>query len=117
LEGFILKLSGLMASENTSSITEDLVNKAIGLKREESKRIHPDDVINAICEYFNVKPTQIKGSKRTASLVKARHFCMYILKEELGLTYSDIGNLLGGRDHTTVMHGVDKIKELGSKAS
>ncbi len=116
LEGFILKLSGLMASSNSFEITEDLVNKAIGIKREESKRIHPDDVINAVCDYFDIRPTQIKGTKRTASLVKARHLCMYLLKEELGLTYVDIGNILGGRDHTTVMHGVEKVKTTSSNS-
>ena len=114
LEGFILKLSGLMASTSSFEITEELVNKAIGIRKEESKRVHPDDVINAVCNYFELKPTQIKGTKRTASLVKARHICMYLLKEELKLTYSDIGNILGGRDHTTVMHGVDKMRESTS---
>lgn len=116
LEGFILKLSGLMASTNSFEITEDLVNKAIGIKREEHRKVHPDDVINAVCKYFDLKPTQLKGSKRTASLVRARHICMYLLKERLGLTYSDIGNILGGRDHTTVMHGVDKVKVLDTNS-
>lgn len=112
LEGFVLKLSGLMASSNSFEITEELVNKAIGLKREELKRVHPDDVINAVCNYFDIKPTQLKGTKRTAGLVRARHICMYLLKEELRLTYSEIGNVLGGRDHTTVMHGVEKMREI-----
>ncbi len=114
LEGFILKLSGLMASSSSAEITEDLVNKAVGIKREESKRIHPDDVISTICSYFDIKATQLKGTKRNSSLVRARHICMFILKEELNLTYSDIGNILGGRDHTTVMHGVEKIRDLSS---
>ena len=42
---------------------------------------------------------------------------MYLLKKEAGLTYSEIGNLLGGRDHTTVMYGVSKIEELLLKKS
>lgn len=112
LEGFVLKLSGLMASSGSFEITEELVNKAVGIKKEESKRVHPDDVINAVCSYFDLKSTQLKGTKRTASLVRARHICMYLLKTELNLTYSDIGNILGGRDHTTVMHGVEKIREM-----
>lgn len=68
-------------------------------------------VIEAICNYYNIKTTQLKGSKRDASLVRARHICMYLLKEQ-GLTYVEIGNLLGGRDHTTIMHGVEKIEAL-----
>ena len=41
---------------------------------------------------------------------------MYLLKKELGLTYVEIGNLLGGRDHTTIMHGVDKIEGMAKKS-
>jgi chromosomal replication initiator protein len=65
--------------------------------------------VREVCNYFNIKPTQLKGTKRDAALVKARHICMYLLKEKLGLTHVEIGNLLGGRDHTTIMHGVEKI--------
>lgn len=117
LEGFMLKLEGVLAASGELEITENVVNKALGEKREEKRRIHPDDVVNAICEYFDIKPTQLKGTKRTASLVRSRQLCMYLLKEELGLTYVDVGNILGGRDHTTVMHGVDKVKSLSSNGN
>ncbi len=117
LEGFILKLSGLLANSSTNEITEEIVDKAIGIRREERKRVHPDDVVNVICEYFDVRPTQLKGERRTSSLVHSRQICMYLLKEELHLTYVDIGNILGGRDHTTIMHGVDKIRNLYSKGN
>ncbi|KAF0193915.1 MAG: chromosomal replication initiator protein, partial [bacterium] len=52
------------------------------------------------------------GPKRQKELVLPRHLTMYILSEELGLTVEKIGEILGGRDHTTVMHGRDKIKQL-----
>jgi len=41
---------------------------------------------------------------------------MYLLKKELGLTFSEIGNLLGGRDHTTIMHGVEKVENMLEKS-
>jgi chromosomal replication initiator protein len=62
--------------------------------------------------YAIIKPTQLKGPKRDASLAMARQITMYILKKELSMTHVEIGNMLGGRDHTTVMHGVDKISKL-----
>ncbi len=117
LEGIILKLTGLLAANGTSEITEEIVNRAIGEKQLERKRVHPDDVIDIICDYFDIRPTQLKGTRRTASLVYSRQICMFLLKEELGLTYVDIGNILGGRDHTTVMHGVDKIRTLSSNGN
>lgn len=75
-----------------------------------SSKLHSDDVIKLICEYFNVKPTALKGEKRNASIVKARQVAMYILKYELHMTLNEIGNLLGGRDHTTIIHGVEKME-------
>lgn len=112
LEGFLLKLTTLMSMSNTQQITEELVDKTLGNLRNERPSIHPDDVVRAVCEFYNIKPTQLKGEKRDSSLVRARHVCMYLLKERLGITLVEIGNLLGGRDHTTIMHGIDKITTL-----
>jgi len=117
LEGIMLKLVGLLSTSPTGEIDDNLIDKALGQKRVERKHVHPDDVINTICNYFDIKPTQLKGTKRTASLVRSRQICMYLLKEEFGLTFSDIGNILGGRDHTTIMHGVDKIKAMSLNGS
>jgi chromosomal replication initiator protein len=115
LEGLLLKVITL-ATTRDASITLSLAKEALG-ERSIAPRdhIHAEDVIHAVCEYYRIKPTQLKGPKREASLVKARQACMYILKKELGLTHAEIGNLLGGRDHTTVMHGVEKIESLVDK--
>lgn len=112
LEGFLLKLTTIMDLGGKSEITQDLIDKALGNSREERPTIHPDDIVRVVCEFYNIKSTQLKGTKRDAFLVKARQICMYILKEDLGLTFVEIGNLLGGRDHTTIMHGVEKIETL-----
>ncbi len=110
LEGFLLKLSTVLSMSDQSEITDEIIDKTLGAAaKEEKSNIHPDDVVRVVCEHFNIKPTQLKGTKRDAALVKARHICMYLLKEKLGLTHVEIGNLLGGRDHTTIMHGVEKI--------
>jgi chromosomal replication initiator protein len=109
LEGLLLRVITQATAAGTE-ITIELAQKALGnFVAEKKQHLHADDVINYVCEYFNVKNTQLKGPKRDASLVKARQVCMYLLYKELGLTYVEIGNLLGGRDHTTIMHGVDKI--------
>lgn len=113
LEGFLLKLNSYLTAGGITEITPEIIKKCLGKKRQERSVVHPDDVINAVCNYYNIKPTQLKGSKREASLVRSRHICMFLLKE-LGLTFVEIGNLLGGRDHTTVMHAVEKITKMGS---
>lgn len=111
LEGFLLKLNSLISTSPTGQVTEDLIQRCLGKGRGEQETTHPDEVIKAVCTYYNIKPTQLKGSRRDASLVRPRHICMFLLKEQ-GLTFVEIGNLLGGRDHTTVMHGVEKISKL-----
>ena len=112
LEGFLLKLSTMLTMSGATDITIGIVDKCLGNIREARPTIHPDDVVRVVCNYFEIKSTQLKGARRDASLVRARHLCMYILKEVLGTTLVDIGNLLGGRDHTTIMHGVGKIRIL-----
>jgi len=111
LEGYLLRLI-TESQARGGEITQDIVSRAIGKQKQLTKTIHPDDIIDAICYHFRIKPTQLKGAKRDASLVLPRHICMYLMKEEAGLTHVEIGNLLGGRDHTTVMHGVEKVRKL-----
>ncbi|MDP2649904.1 MAG: chromosomal replication initiator protein DnaA [bacterium] len=112
LEGMLLRLM-TEAPGNNNEITTELAIKVLSIRQEaESKMIHPDEVVRMVSDYYNTKPTLIKGPKRNSSLVKARQVIMYFLKNEFGLTLVEIGNLLGGRDHTTVMYGVGKIENL-----
>ncbi len=112
LEGLLLRLITKSTTQN-SPITIELAKEVLG-KAETEKRehLHAEDVIRVVCGFYRLKPTQLRGPKRDASLVKARQITMYLLKNKLGLTYAEIGNLLGGRDHTTIMHGVEKIEIL-----
>ncbi|HWY79710.1 MAG TPA: chromosomal replication initiator protein DnaA [Candidatus Sulfotelmatobacter sp.] len=112
LEGLLLRVI-TQATTTNSPITLELAEQALGNMVEEKKQhLHADDVIEYVCSYYKIKPTQLKGPRRTASLVKARQIAMYLIYKELGLTLVEIGNLLGGRDHTTIIHGVDKIRDL-----
>lgn len=112
LEGFLLKLSSLRSSESQEEVGADEATAALGKTRPSQSILHPDTIVQAVCALYNVKPTQLKGAKRDSFLVGPRHICMYILKEETPLTFVEIGNIMGGRDHTTVMHAVEKIKTL-----
>lgn len=114
LEGFLLRLASVINIKGEEP-SRSTIMKVLGKTKEPVNIFKPDNIIDAICSFYSLKPTQLKGSKRDASLVKARHICMYLLKEESKLTFVEIGNLLGGRDHTTVMHAVEKITGLLSK--
>jgi chromosomal replication initiator protein len=112
LEGALLKIVTIAKTQNIE-INEEMSKKILGGNGEtKENNIHPDDVIKNVCDYYRIKPTQLKGPKRDAFLVKARQITMYVLKKELALTLIEIGNYLGGRDHTTIMYGVDKVENL-----
>ncbi|PDW04878.1 chromosomal replication initiator protein DnaA [Candidatus Viridilinea mediisalina] len=75
------------------------------------KRITPDMILNAVSEHYGVDLRTLQGRGRSRNIVVPRHVVMYLLREETDCSLMDIGNLLGGRDHTTVMHGCEKIGE------
>jgi chromosomal replication initiator protein len=112
LEGLLLRTI-TVANNRGEGITPELAENALNQKEDEEKSFfRPDEVIKNICSFYNIKETLIKGPKRDSRLVKARQIAMYILKQDLALSFAEIGNILGGRDHTTIMHGVKKIEGL-----
>ena len=112
LEG---KLTQILQSLKTKGLepTQDNIKKLLGHKEDAQLRsLSPKQVINKVCEYFMIKQSDLIGPKRVKELVLPRHLVMHILSEQLNLTVEKIGEIIGGRDHTTVMHGRDKIKRL-----
>lgn len=112
LEGALQAIWTRAGSEG-GDITNDLVRLHFGAETERrTQRIKPNSVINKTAQYFVFKTTELMGSSRKAPLTAARHTAMYLLYVELGIPYEQIGRLFGGRDHTTVMHAVEKITDL-----
>ncbi|MBI4079178.1 MAG: chromosomal replication initiator protein DnaA [Candidatus Levybacteria bacterium] len=111
LEGMFLRII-TESKARGEDITNELVNRVLKGKgaKDPLGHLHPDDVVACVCSFYDIKSTQLKGPKRDASLVRARQITMYLLKKELQMTYLEIGNTLGGRDHTTIMYGVGKIE-------
>lgn len=113
LEGQLVGILQLLQAQNlpptAENISKHLQNK-ITLKQ--NTKLEPKKVLETICGYFNLNQKELIGAKRQKELVLPRHIAMFILSEELNLTVEKIGQILGKRDHTTVMHGRDKIKKL-----
>ena len=72
----------------------------------------PEQVIELVAAHYGLTAADITGRRRTAEIAHARQVAMYLLREEHALTLPNIGILVGGRDHTTVRHGVGRIAEL-----
>ncbi len=72
--------------------------------------IDPAQLIRVVARHYSLSEDDLKGPSRSRQIVTARHIAMFLLREETSLSLPQIGQLLGGRDHTTVMHGYNKIK-------
>ncbi len=114
LEG---KLVQILQTLHAQKLEPTLENIAPFLKTITQKVTHFDQkkVFSTICGYFDISVKELTGPKRQKGLVLPRHIVMYLLCEELKLTVERAGEILGGRDHTTIMHGRDKIRQLLSK--
>lgn len=69
-------------------------------------------VLMIVNQYFDIKMADLVGPNRKKGLVNPRQIAMYLLYRDCKLPYEKIGEILGGRDHTTIMHGVEKIGEI-----
>lgn len=76
-------------------------------KTEDS--ITADAVIDCTCKYFGITKEDMLGKKKNKEIVEPRQLCIYIITEMLALPLATIGNIFGGRDHTTIMHARDKV--------
>ena len=87
---------------------------AILQKKAEAKKfiLSPDDVINAVCSFFKISKADLLGKKKNKEIVEPRQICAYLMTELLSIPLVSIGQALGGRDHTTVIHARDKYAEL-----
>ena len=72
----------------------------------------PDDIITLLSDYFQVPATDLLGSSRKQEIVFPRQICWLLCKEVLKMSYEAIGEAFGGKNHTTIMHGIKKIKQL-----
>lgn len=73
------------------------------------KGSNSDEIIQAVCDYFNITKEDITGKKKNKEVVEPRMIAIYLISEMLELPLVSIGKLFGGRDHTTIMHARDKI--------
>jgi chromosomal replication initiator protein len=67
-------------------------------------------VVKTVADFYNIEEKSIYEKTRKKEIIKPRQIIMYLLREEFAVSYPAIGERLGGRDHTTVMHSCEKIR-------
>ena len=78
----------------------------------------PPDIVEAVASHFRIDLSDMRGTSRSQKFVVPRQVAMYLIRELTKVSLVDIGEVLGGRDHTTIMHGIEKInREIETDAS
>lgn len=110
LEGAFNKIIAF-AKLNKVELTLPLAEEALKdvIYPNKTKEVTPNLIINVVAEHFNVKPEDITSKRRNSEFVLPRQIVMYLCRELTGESYKNIGLLLGKKDHTTIIHGANKI--------
>ncbi len=112
LEGALNRVIAYARLTN-ATITPELAGESLAeIAASESRRILTAElIINTVAEYFGLAPELLLGKRRDKPIAFARQVAMYLLKEEMESPWTDIGRELGGRDHSTILHGYNKIAQ------
>ncbi|MAZ56302.1 chromosomal replication initiator protein DnaA [bacterium] len=116
IEGNIRELEGALNSIMCQSqllgrtLNIDEVKQIIKNNTRPRKTLAVSDVVDKVARYFDIEPATIYEKTRKKEVVKPRQLIMYILREDFQVSYPSIGQKMGGRDHTTVIHSCEKVK-------
>lgn len=113
LEGALTRVTAY-ALLTKESVTVDMAAGVLRdvVKLQSADPLTADGIITTVARYYDMPVSDLTGSSRRQPLARQRQIAMYICREHTGLSLPKIGAAFGGRDHTTVMHAVDKIRGL-----
>ncbi|PLX40893.1 MAG: chromosomal replication initiator protein DnaA [Deltaproteobacteria bacterium] len=115
LEGSLTRVAAF-ANLTRTRITLELAKKVLQSSvSHSSSSISVDEITKAVSNYFKIKISDIKGKRRTRAIAWARQISMYLSRELTDSSYPEIGQRMGGKDHSTVMYACDKVKDLIEK--
>ncbi len=112
LEGALQRLfafSSLIGQEITLEMVQDCLSDIL---RTSERRVTVEEIQRKVAEYYNIRLSDMLGPKRTRTIARPRQVAMYLSKELTSRSLPEIGRRFGGRDHTTILHGVRKVEEL-----
>lgn len=96
-------------SSPTVSLAENVLKDTVSSR---SKKIDTAEIISAVCRYFGVLEDEIISTKRKKELIIPRQVAIYLIREQTNKSLSEIGKIMGGKDHTTILHAEKRIDEL-----
>lgn len=112
LEGALTRLfafASLVGREINMELTQDCLADVL---RDSERKISVEEIQRKVSDHYNIRLSDMIGPKRLRSYARPRQVAMYLCKQMTSRSLPEIGRRFGGRDHTTVMHGVKRIEEL-----
>jgi chromosomal replication initiator protein len=112
LEGSLTRMiafCALTGREMTVDLAQEVLSDLWG---EEEKIISIDQIQRKVCDFFGIKISDLKAQNRTKAVAFPRQIAMYLSRQLTHASLSEVGRAFGGKDHTTVLHAVDKIQNL-----
>ena len=105
ISSYVTLANGELSLEEIQKILKPM------LSPNEKKHLTPEIIINAVAKYYDLTPDKLTSKLRSAEISNARNVAMYICRDYLELKLAKIGEIFGGRSHTTVMHGCSNVDE------
>lgn len=112
LEGALQRLfafAGLVGKEISLELTQDCLTDIL---RASDRKLTIEEIQRKVAEHYNIRLADMIGPKRARAVARPRQIAMYLCKQMTSRSLPEIGRRFGGRDHTTIMHGIRKIEEL-----
>ncbi len=110
LEGALNRVAAFAQIYNRTPDLKEVKNILNAYLSVPYRKTSPQTVLRAVADFYNISPADLTKRSRKKEVVKPRQVAMYLLREEIKLSFPDIGQKLGGRDHSTVIHACEKIK-------
>jgi len=117
LEGALMRLfafGALVGHEITLELAQDCLSDIL---RASDRKITVEEIQRKVADHYSIRLSDLIGPKRVRTFARPRQVAMYLAKKLTSRSLPEIGRRFGGRDHTTVMHGVRRIEELRQKDS
>ncbi len=112
LEGALNRLMAFSRLTNVEITIETAKEQLESIINPDMHReITPQLIIEIVAEHFQKTPEQLISKSRSSDIVKPRQIAMYLCKNMTGASLAGIGEILGGRDHSTIIHGIEKIEK------
>ena len=112
LEGVLKRLMAynvLMGKPITMELADDAIREF--LNKSDDPHVNTEYILSVVANYFNVTSDEILSAKRTQEIAYARHIAMYLIRQFTNLSLPKIGQELGGRNHATILNGINNIKK------